>query len=333
MASYKYSYYSAIAAFKNDGLLMYRCSSCNQKFDDIVAHVKECSYTGPFRIGVRGYNHEGKLGFFSLQFHGVTMHRVKQLVNNGYDLKINFVDKLIIFESDFEKITVKEQKKGMQVEEKNECGKVIADFEVSGQFEFTEQESKLFKELMKYLPDAVKEISKTDSIHSQRIVDMFELISDGTFPYANITFLLFEDVISWFKCNDIRQIRYSEVTKRFWNVGYMLFKNKFLEFMRGPQFKGKHVDTGETLSPNDCDINFAVPDSRTLSDSGVVPDNLEPGVLNDVINVYSSHENAFNTSQNLSADLKSINPSKVDRLGMVDLSGYERVYKFTSKHK
>ena len=221
----------------------------------------------------------------------------------------------------------------MQVEEKNECGKVIADFEVSGQFEFTEQESKLFKELMKYLPDAVKEISKTDSIHSQRIVDMFELISDGTFPYANITFLLFEDVISWFKCNDIRQIRYSEVTKRFWNVGYMLFKNKFLEFMRGPQFKGKHVDTGETLSPNDCDINFAVPDSRTLSDSGVVPDNLEPGVLNDVINVYSSHENAFNTSQNLSADLKSINPSKVDRLGMVDLSGYERVYKFTSKHK
>ena len=75
--------------------------------------------------------------------------------------------------------------------------------------------------------------------------------------------------------------------------------------MRGPQFKGKHVDTGETLSPNDCDINVAVPDSRTLSDSGVVPDNLEPGVLNDVINVYSSHENAFNTSQNLSADLKS----------------------------
>ena len=44
----------------------------------------------------------------------------------------------------------------MRVEEKNERGKVIADFEFSGQFEFTEQESKLFKELMKYLPDAVK---------------------------------------------------------------------------------------------------------------------------------------------------------------------------------
>ena len=116
MASYKY--YSAIAALKKDGLLMYRCCSCNQKFDDIVAHVKECSYTGPFRIGVRGYNHEGKLGFFSLQFHGVTMHRVKQLVNNGYDLKISFVDKLIIFESDFEKITVKEQKKECELKKR-----------------------------------------------------------------------------------------------------------------------------------------------------------------------------------------------------------------------
>ena len=99
------------------------------------------------------------------------------------------------------------------------------------------------------------ELSSVDDVHSERIKQMFELIGDGVFPFANMCFLLFEDVIQWFKCEDVRGMNYSEVVKLFWATGRSLFQNKFLEFMRGPFFKGTERD-GQQLNPVKLPSNF-----------------------------------------------------------------------------
>ena len=74
-----------------------------------------------------------------------------------------------------------------------------------------------------------------------RLNDMFILIRERSFPFDNITYLLFEDVIQWYRCKDIRSMSYS----LFMATCRKLFGNRFVEIMRGLGFKysNKFFDT------------------------------------------------------------------------------------------
>ena len=62
------------------------------------------------------------------------------------------------------------------------------------------------------------------------------MMSDDTFPVENICFRLFLDVVEWYSAPNTSQMRsIPDETKRFWEVGYRLFKGKFLRFMAGPR--------------------------------------------------------------------------------------------------
>ena len=144
---------------------------------------------------------------------------------------------------------------------------------------------------------------------------MFELISEGSFPFKNIAFLLFSDVIQWFKCEDVRGMTYSKPVKLFWATGRRLFENRFTEFMRGPSFKGvDREDHG--LNPANSKINFAVPSIPSLKFDLRNPSSVQPGLLEDMIDTYVElNPCALTVSHNLSGDLKKVNRSKKDTLG------------------
>ena len=73
---------------------------------------------------------------------------------------------------------------------------------------------------MELFPAIVSELSLTDKVNSDRVLQMFELMGQGNFPYDNISFLLFEDVIQWFTSD------YSPETKLFWATGHKLLKRQ-----------------------------------------------------------------------------------------------------------
>ena len=47
----------------------------------------------------------------------------------------------------------------------------------------------MYAELLELLPAVVRELSSVDDVHSERIKQMFELIGDGVFPFANMYYL------------------------------------------------------------------------------------------------------------------------------------------------
>lgn len=55
-------------------------------------------------------------------------------------------------------------------------------------------------------------------------------------------------------------------TRQFWEVGYRMFKGKFLRFMAGPRGLGQIVDGEQERGEcpvNMSQINFAVPSLQT----------------------------------------------------------------------
>ena len=163
------------------------------------------------------------------------------------------------------------------------------------------QEIALYEELLDLLPDAIKSLSIVDPKHSDRIKSMMKLMADGKCPYDNIAFLMFEDVIKWFVSGDVRSMRYSEEVRRFWLTGAQLFGNNYIEFCRGPGFKGIGVnDKHEPLTPAMSSINFAVPSRGNLQPRDtdrIIPQNLNPGTLKEMIDVYiNEHPNATTVS-------------------------------------
>lgn len=129
---------------------------------------------------------------------------------------------------------------------------------------FTQPEDQtMFEDLIGCLPEVVTELGMQDPVHAKRLKDMFTLIVEGSFPFDNISYLLFEDVIQWFSCKDIRSMSYSDKVKLFMATGRKLFGDRFIEFMRGPGFKYSDKSSN-SLKPEDSQINFAVPSIPTL---------------------------------------------------------------------
>ena len=187
-------------------------------------------------------------------------------------------------------------------------------------------EEELLNKLSNMLPGVAKYLMSVEEIHAERIMDMLILMQKGTFPSDNICFHLFGDVVAWFANPDVRGIRYSEPVRKFWSVGYRLFHNKFLEFMRGPALQDPLRESKSRFyEGSKAKINFAVPkvNHLKLSSSGI-PDVLEPGFLTEMVDSYIRlRPDCVNKSFNLSADLKKINASKRGKYGEVDLAGFE----------
>lgn len=123
----------------------------------------------------------------------------------------------------------------------------------------------------------------------------------------------------FFYLKSISTMTYSDVTKRFWKIGYRLFHGKFLHFMGGPKYTIGDVDQRGTP-----DINFAVPSLSSLSEFAVssfdIPSSIEPGVIKPVLETLS----ALGPGQYmLCADGKKVTSGVDSKGGDVDMFGYE----------
>ena len=119
---------------------------------------------------------------------------------------------------------------------------------------------------MTILPDVIDKLKE----HGQ--VEIYKkwctLVKDDTFPLDNICYLLFLDLVTWFDQPITSKMRYfRSETKKFWEVGYRLFRGKFLRFMSGPRNQGQIIDGSTSrgnCTPTTSKINFAVPSMQAL---------------------------------------------------------------------
>ena len=169
--------------------------------------------------------------------------------------------------------------------------------------DFDIREQELFKTLSALLPGVCQFLAQHDTIHSDRFVKFVKLLEQGRFPLENICWLVFSDLVQRLSA-PLNAIKYTPAVKQFWYVGKLLFNNRFLNWMRGLP---EHV-------------NFPVPHNISNPNSDI-PDQIKPGFIGSMADLIA--QNKDNKKFNLSCDLKKINASKVDPMGMVDLGGFE----------
>ena len=150
------------------------------------------------------------------------------------------------------------------------------------------------------------------------------MMSEDRFPIENICFQLFLNVIEWYSAPNTSEMRYiHDETKQFWEVGYRLFKGKFLRFMAGPRGLGQIVTGNQEkgkCSAVDSNINFAVPFLQTLSKNKLCP--IFPGIFDDSITSLS--ERLPSNIIKIGIDGKKIARGKGDKIGDIDCWGFER---------
>ena len=122
--------------------------------------------------------------YASFKLGDFTFELLNQYAEKGYRISINENRKLK-FESELETVNVDD----------NVSIRTHPDLEYditvpADAFLKTPQENALYAELLELLPAVVRELSSVDDVHSERIKQMFELIGDGYFPFANICFYM-----------------------------------------------------------------------------------------------------------------------------------------------
>ena len=119
------------------------------------------------------------------------------------------------------------------------------------------------------------------------------------------------------------QMRYfRNETRRFWDIGYRLFKGKFLRFMAGPRNVGQIVsgiDQRGRCDPANAKINFAIPALNNLSKDPLNP--IYPGVLEK--SIMNLAINLPNKTVKLGIDGKKISRGKGKSMGDIDCWGFE----------
>ena len=109
-----------------------------------------------------------------------------------------------------------------------------------------------------------------------------------------MAYLLWLEVIKWFKCDTTTNMRYIDETKKFWKLGYRLFGGRFISFMSG--FKNNNQVLMNTTNrgcydPAKSEINWAVPDQKVLRTYNTYSLELgkgvtKPGIAHQVMNVF-----------------------------------------------
>ncbi|WAR26930.1 hypothetical protein MAR_012634, partial [Mya arenaria] len=121
------------------------------------------------------------------------------------------------------------------------------------------------EEMIKMVPSVLEKLSKYGN--DKTLLDFFSLVANDKFPLENIAFTLWMEVVKWYSCTNTSMMRYSNITKKFWKLGYRTFGGQFVRFMSGYKNNDCLVigDANKGVySPNESTINFAVPDMRVI---------------------------------------------------------------------
>ena len=143
-------------------------------------------------------------------------------------------------------------------------------------------EEECLKTLTELAPTVLSELKKYELQES--FLHFFREVADRKFPLTNIAFLLWLDVVNWYKNDVTSSMRYMEQTKKFWKLGWKHFGGKFCRFMTG--FKNtSDILTGEAekgaCKPENSDINFVIPSLdvlRNYTPYGTDTKPREPGI-------------------------------------------------------
>ena len=150
-------------------------------------------------------------------------------------------------------------------------------------------------------------------------------LASGDLSPSNIAFLLCLERAKWQSLKTTTQMRFRDVTKKFWLVVYRLLKGKGIRFFSGPKNYGQVITSEATrgnYDPKKSDINFAVPDERYLrSQDRILGRIVQPGIIEPSLNILQNHKDVV-----LMADCKRLAKGlKGDCVGDVDLWGHEKI--------
>ena len=119
-------------------------------------------------------------------------------------------------------------------------------------------------------------------------------IVNGQLSPLNITFLLCLKHAKWQSLKSTTQMKYRDVTKRFWLVVYQLLKGKGLRFFSGPKNYSQVVSKDTTrgkYDPKKSEINFAVPDEQYLRcQDKILGQIIPPGMIDDSFKIVQHHQ-------------------------------------------
>ena len=93
--------------------------------------------------------------------------------------------------------------------------------------------------LMALFSSVIQELKSNDQMKNWEM--LLTLVGKGGFPFHNIAYQLFMDVVQFLSLDNTCAMRYSDTVKRFWATGYRLFHGKFLRFLSG--VKNRFVQT------------------------------------------------------------------------------------------
>ncbi|CAG2247460.1 unnamed protein product [Mytilus edulis] len=178
-------------------------------------------------------------------------------------------------------------------------------------------EKDALERLSSILPKVISNLRDVGELNS--FVQFNELLASGSFPFENIAYRLFCDVVQWYTLSNTSSMRYSELVKRFWRTGYKLFKGKFLRFMSGLKNTG-NINEGMSerrkYEPMNSELNFAVP-SWSVLDKMITPVSTEtfrPGLIDTMINILHENDPDKIATFKLCVDGQKINSSTIGNL-------------------
>ena len=188
------------------------------------------------------------------------------------------------------------------------------------------EEKSIENEMENMLPNVLNEFSK-HGLESD-LLTFFQLVCENRFPFSNIAFQLWLEIVRWYRQDTSTTMRYMDQTKMFWKLGWRIFGGKFIRYMGGFKNEGQVVQ-GDTekgnFSPDVSDINFAIPSLDILRDFCPYGDDnskpRKPGVYIDIMK--KGAEVLQDTSACLTFDGKKIKQGLTADSGDVDLLGFE----------
>ena len=149
-------------------------------------------------------------------------------------------------------------------------------------------------------------------------------LASGKLSPLNIAFLLCLERAKWQSLKSTTQMRFRDVTKKFWLVVYHLLKGKGLRFFSGPKNYGQVISKMTTrgkYDPEQSEINFAFPDERQLcSQDRILGRIIQPGIIDASMSMLENHKDIV-----LMADCNRLAKGLTgDRMGDVNLWGHEK---------
>ena len=202
--------------------------------------------------------------------------------------------------------------------EDEEIDSLLKEMEMEHISEHQEEEDRLIRNI----PSVLQNLKESGNLKS--FEKFCELIAKNEFPMQNIGFLLFLDIVDWYSNQSTSEMRYvRQDTREFWEVGYRLFKGKFIRFMSGPRSSGNIVKEKEErgqCSSSDSRINFAVPSLQSLSKQKLEP--IMPGIIESSISNLS--DCLESPTIKICVDGKRIARGKGRKVGVIDCWGFEQ---------